>query len=107
MTKHAIHENFEGPDVEFEQLQNDVNKVMRSMGLNYSFERIGKALDFSAFMENMLRFDDSLTADASPATATNGGSNSLLTINELEDSYNTVKPQRTQQDLLSDVDKLV
>ena len=82
MTKHAIQENFEGPDVEFEQLQNDVNSVMRAMGLNYSFERIGKALDFSAFMENMLQFDDSMTAEPSPTTVTNAGSNSLVTINE-------------------------
>ena len=77
------------------RLQNDVNTVMRSMGLNYSFERIGKALDFSTFMENMLQFDDTMTSEASPATVTNAGSNSLITINEFGESYSTVKPTKT------------
>ena len=70
-------------DEEFEKLQSSVSNIMVSMGLNYSFEKIGQPIDISQFLANMLLFEDSMSmSDASPMLQTRKSLDSILSASE-------------------------
>ena len=62
-------------------MQRSVNDIMVSMGLNYSFERIGKPIDISQFLANMLLFEDTMQSERSPSV-TRKSMDSLYTADE-------------------------
>ena len=67
MLKKREEEEYIDVDEEFEKMQHSVNNIMVSMGLNYSFEKIGQPIDVSQFLANMLLFEDTMQSEGSPS----------------------------------------
>ena len=67
MLKKREEEEYIDVDEEFEKMQHSVNNIMVSMGLNYSFEKIGQPIDISQFLANMLLFEDTMQSERSPS----------------------------------------
>ena len=63
MTKSIEELNFAEPDMEFEHIKNEVNDLMKQMGLNYGWERTGKAVDKAAYFDGKMRYSDSGSAN--------------------------------------------